>query len=63
MTITGGARKERVLQAEEILVSATTTIMSKMVKIVNKGSVLRALAGTVGWEVRVGGRLGGGGKR
>ena len=37
--------------------------MVKMVKIVNKGSVLRALAGTVGWEVRVGGRLGGGGKR
>ena len=42
--------------------------MSKMVKpsrtmVKEEESVLRALAGTVGWEVRVGEGLGGGEKR
>ena len=66
---TGEGRKERALQGEETLVSAiTTTTVSKMEKpsrtmVKREESASRALAGTVGWEVRVGKGLGGGGKR
>lgn len=65
---TGEGRKERALQGEETLVSAITTTMSKMEKpsrtmVKREESASRALAGTVGWEVRVGKGLGGGGKR
>ena len=65
---TGEGRKERALQGEETLVSAITTTMSKMEKpsrtmVKREESASRALAGTVGWEVREGGELGGGGRR